>query len=463
MICDSIDIKNLRKVLLLHNSLDPSIRNVLGRTYSKYYVENNFRISEEFPIKPKYDKNEDIDINKKLFDSVFDYDNKKPLKTKSQMAGIQDLLKDDVEEDLSKSKTSPKEKIINDVFLAITNQMEKFRLYVTFYTPYFKKNIRGINTGLKRTMEFYKNIIVLPGLYSLYTISYFAGSIDANRKYLLYQIVTLFLESYSYFINKVEEMFDLNSFKNIQVLNKYLNICERNNDKSLTDIHTFIKNTTIALQQQIKTINTDKFEQLNVKAVFEIYFIFIFDFKYVADIIKVDLVEKKDVKIGGNLGTKIKTVDKPNLNNTLDTIGSSRELMEIAEEEKKEDIDLVKLFSDDIQSVIEEYTSYKTNFFGDNIFYTFFRNDDVMYDSLKNIIVQDLFLRLERENELFDPKEQNEDGKLKKFRNFFDPLYIEAFDNINCLFSTSLFHCKTIIVEQQANFVKRQIIYILLL
>ena len=387
-------------------------------------LETPFKIINE-PVKKKaiIKSNYVLNKNKDLFDHLFYEETIK----KSTLNMVELEKSDNIIED---KMLKDKEDEVNDTFSVVTDQMTKFKQIMVFFLPYFKKNVRGVNTGLKRTFEYFKNVIVIPSLFSLYKLTYFANSIDANKKYIIYQIVHLFLENYNFFLNKIDEEFDLVDYENDSVLKKYMEIRDRGEKRNKIDINTFIKSTTQTLQKQIKLLNSEKFEHLNVNSVFGIYFSYIHhDFVFLKSVIQPEK-EKKVV------------------------LESEEEKIEEEEEVQIEE-DLDSPFYNNLKTVIENYDAIKNEFTEEHLLHGLFTSDDVLHDSLKSIIFQDILLKLDNQDELIS----DEDANL--YNLFFDPNMIYCYESIDMLFRTNLFHCKNIIVQQQPKFIREQLLYMI--
>ena len=252
---------------------------------------------------------------------------------------------------------------IEKILKPIINNFESFRYYHTKYQSEFEGDI-------KFTLSYFKNVILLPTIYSIYKMTYFATEYSAFLKYNIYRIVYLYLQCYKYILICIMTSYDVQNKSNSQIWKKEF---ETDN----------IQNLVTTVSESVDYLESRNTQLLNINLILKHLSDNIKYFKIYKKIFK---PEKKDEDIEN---IKIKDINK-------------RDLLVI------------------VPPIIEDYLEKKKEYEENNIFHSIFT--DEQKENIQKIIAIDLLNRFiyprDKQSANFDP---NLHRKALKFGTIREP------------------------------------------
>lgn len=224
LIIEQIHIDMVARILKQHYGLEPELRRIFTKVYSRYYIESHFKILHDLTPETLNEYQRTIEMN---------------LVTPTSNAG----------NDIHQSGMSGIDQLIEN--------LEKFKAVYTYFSNDFKDKI-------KFTFKYFEDVILSPSVYAIYHIIHFSKDVDARSKYLVYNFIHLFLECTKYLISILKES-DITNSSVISIIREYMRVPEG------TNITAYFNNLLVSLNKDIALLNSDKFEQLNFGSTVKIY------------------------------------------------------------------------------------------------------------------------------------------------------------------------------------------------
>jgi hypothetical protein len=243
---EKLNTELISMILVIDYTLDPAFRLAFTNIYYRYYCENYFIIKSEIEQSDLNEIKEKIDFNLLTkVDFIINLNNKE----------INNEINTDY---MNINKNSNSNLHPKYMLKPLITNMEIFKLMIVFH------DIKFINKTSK-IIKYFRNFVLKPVIFIIYKIVYFAKNISAELKYIIYKLIYLFLECYKYFLDLMKAS-DLNDIHKIIMLDDILYLPFEN----ISDIINFINQTYMKLDLDVKKINSDSFEQLNLSFLMEI-------------------------------------------------------------------------------------------------------------------------------------------------------------------------------------------------
>ena len=290
---------------LQEDTLPMNLRMIFSIVYTNYFVKSYFSIN-----------------------SIKDFFNEKPF-TMNLIENL-NLSMNQTELQMYLQEGDKMEKILKPII----NNFENFRYFHTKYSSVFSEDF-------KFNLSFFKNVILLPTIYSIYKMTYFASEYSAILKYNIYRIVYLYLQCYKYILIFIMTAFDIQNGKTLEIWKKDL---ETDN----------IQNLVTIVSESVEYLESRNTQLLNINLILKHLCDNIKNFKIYKKIFKPEKIEIDKTHV------KIKDTNK-------------RDLLVI------------------VPPVIEDYNEKKSNYEEYNIFHSIFI--DEQKESLQRIIALDLLNR----------------------------------------------------------------------
>ena len=417
LIVESLRIEKISQILEQIKTLEPQKRRIFTKTYFRFFVESYFKIHTQMSqgLLDSYCHEIDVNVINANFAYLSNHKIHEDLHNESVASDLEGLFEKEIQ--ISIKGMEP-----------IIRNLEKFKRIFSSHNEYFKK--------IKLNLKYFEEVIFFPSMYSIYKICYFEKEVSARFKYTVYRVIFLFLQclkfhvdnlkncdfmikenydkflKYFYVSNKFRKDF-INSFNHIsggKIISQNSKDIQSlpQTEENQKMIQEYLDKLITDLENDIMIMDSENFQQLNLRSTLEIYFKYATKFmsyhKIIHDSDDVDKISKieetihaEQSRMMGGCGSMKNIINSGSVKN----LGHNFHAVKNSAEEKisvKTKISSNSPILTIISEFLKDYRAKKEMYEEDNILNEIFSIDpesDPYIQKVKDTIALDLLMKLE--------------------------------------------------------------------